>query len=257
MDPKERKVKEFVKNWYSQVARGTSCCSTADNTSLKIIGYSEDEVKNLPTEATSSSCGCGNPVGLSELKSGETVLDLGSGGGMDCFLAAEKVGLKGKVIGVDFSEEMVKLAQKNAVEVNAKNVEFRLGDIENLPIEDETIDVIMSNCVINLALDKQRVFNEAYRVLKPGGRIVISDIVAENKLPEWLQKSLEAYAACIGGALEEKEYIERIKHAGFTNVEVASKRKVKILKKEETSLSEIQHSVYHIDVMAVKPFDKN
>jgi len=257
MDSKEREIKEFVKNWYSQVARGESCCPTADAASLRKIGYSEDEIKNLPTTVTSASCGCGNPVGLADLREGETVLDLGSGGGIDCLLAAEKVGPKGKVIGVDMSEEMIKLAKKNAEKMKVKNVEFRLGDMETLPVEDETIDAIISNCVINLAPDKQRVFNEAHRVLKPGGRVMISDIVTEKQLPKWLQKSLEAYAACVGGALKEKEYIEKIKQAGFRNVEVVSKRKARILKKEGESLNEVQHSVCHIDVRAVKASTRN
>jgi len=256
MDPKEREIKEFVKNWYSQVARGESCCPTADISSLKKIGYSEDKIQNLPTTVTGASCGCGNPVGLADLKEGETVLDLGAGGGIDCFLAAEKVGPKGKVIGVDLSEEMIKLARENVEKMNVKNVEFRLGDMESLPVEDETVDVIISNCVINLAPDKQKVFNEAYRALKPGGRIMISDIVTEKQLPKWLQKSLEAHAACVGGALKEKDYIEKIKQAGFKNIEVVSKRKAKILKKEGESLSEIQHSICHIDLRAEKTTHK-
>jgi len=257
MDSKERRIKEFVKDWYSQVAKGESCCPTADAESLRMIGYSEDSIKNLPTTVTGASCGCGNPIGLAELEIGETVLDLGSGGGIDCLLAAEKVGPKGKVIGVDLSEEMIKLAKKNAQKMKMKNVEFRLGDMENMPVEDKTIDVIISNCVINLAPNKQRVFEEAYRVLKPKGRMMISDIVTEGQLPEWLQKSLEAYAACVGGALEEQEYIEKIKQAGFKNVEVVSKRKVQILKKDEASLTEVQHSIYHIDIRAVKTTVKN
>ena len=252
MKPKKEEIKEFVKNWYSQVATGESCCPTADADSLKMIGYSEDEIKSLPNTVAGASCGCGNPVSLADPKTGETVLDVGSGGGIDCFLSAEKVGPKGKVIGVDFSEEMVKLAKINAQKMNVKNVEFRLGDMENLPVEDGSVDVIISNCVINLAPDKQRVFNEVYRVLKPNGRMTVSDIVTEKELPEWLQNKLEAYAACVGGALREQEYVEKIKQAGFRSVEVVSKRKVKILKKEDTSLSEVEHSVYHVDVRAVK-----
>jgi len=253
MNSKDQQIKEFVKNWYSQVAKGEFCCPTADAASLKTIGYSEDEIKNLPTTVTGASCGCGNPAGLADLKEGETVLDLGAGGGIDCLLAAEKVGPKGKVIGVDLSEEMIKLAKKNAEKMKVKNVEFRLGDMENLPVEDETIDVVISNCVINLAPDKQRVFNEAYRVLKPEGRMTISDIVTEKQLPKWLQKSLEAYASCVGGALKEREYIEKIRQAGFKEVEIVSKRKAKILKKKGKSLTETQHSIYHIDVKAQKP----
>jgi arsenite methyltransferase len=251
-DMKKQEIKEFVKNWYSQVARGESCCSKADVTALKEVGYSENDIKNLPTTAIDASCGCGNPVGLTSLKQGETVLDIGSGGGIDCFLAAEKVGPKGKVIGVDLSEEMIKLADKNAKKVNLKNVEFRLGDMENLPLENESVDVIISNCVINLASDKQKVFNEAYRVLRNGGRMIVSDIVTEKKLPRWLQNSLEAQAACVGGALTEKEYIGKIQKAGFRGVEIFSKRKARIFKKKGDSLSEISHSVYHTDIRAVK-----
>lgn len=252
----KQEIKEFVKNWYSQVAKGESCCSNTNIASLKTIGYSDEEIKNLPTTVTGTSCGCGNPVGLTDLRVGETVLDIGAGGGIDCFLAAEKVGPKGKVIGIDLSEEMIKLAKKNAEKMNHKNVEFKLGDMENLPVENETIDVIISNCVINLAPDKQKVFNEAHRALKLGGRMMISDIVTDKQLPKWLQKSLEAHAACVGGALREQDYIEKIKQAGFKDVAVVSKRKLKILRKEGESLSEIEHSVYHIDVRAVKAFDK-
>lgn len=251
-DSKEQKVKEFVKNWYSQVAKGELCCQTAETASLEKIGYSEEELKNLPNTVVGASCGCGNPIGLAEFKLGETVLDVGSGAGIDCFLAAKRVGQKGKVIGIDLSKEMLRLAKKNAARINVKNVEFRLGDMENLPIENESIDAIVSNCVFNLAPNKQKAFNEAYRVLKPGGRMVISDIVTEKKLLKHLQKSLEAHAACIGGALTEQEYIRKIENAGFADIEVISKRKGKILKKKGASLSEIRHSVYHIDVRAIK-----
>jgi ubiquinone/menaquinone biosynthesis C-methylase UbiE len=252
MNPKEQEIKKFIKEWYTQIAKGNSCCHISETESLKVIGYSENQIEKIPESVIKSSCGCGNPILLAELKEGETVLDIGAGGGIDCFLAAEKVGSKGKVIGIDLSEEMVKLAKEHAEKIGAKNVVFQQGDMENLPVENETIDVTISNCVINLALDKQKVFNEAYRVLKHGGRIVISDIVTEKKLPKWLEKNLEAYAACVGGALKEQEYIQKMQQAGFKNVEILRKRKVQILRKKGTELSEIPHCVYHIDVKAVK-----
>ncbi|MEM3531507.1 MAG: arsenite methyltransferase [Candidatus Methanomethyliaceae archaeon] len=166
--------------------------------------------------------GCGNPVALASIKEGETVLDLGSGGGIDVFLAAKKVGTKGKVIGVDMTEEMINKARDVASKYGYNNVEFRLGEIENLPIESESVDVIISNCVINLSPDKERVFREAYRVLKPGGRIMISDLVTEGELPETLKKSFDAWANCVAGALEKNDYLGVIRKAGFKNVKIVS-----------------------------------
>ena len=168
--------------------------------------------------------GCGNPTALADLKEGETVLDLGSGGGIDAFLAAKRVGVTGRVIGVDMTEEMIELANKNKKKMNAKNVEFRLGEIEDLPVEDGSVDVIMSNCVINLSPDKERVFREAYRVLKPGGRMMISDIVTKGELPADVRRDLELWAGCMAGALEESEYLQKIRNAGFREVEVVSKQ---------------------------------
>ena len=166
--------------------------------------------------------GCGNPTALAELKEGETVMDLGSGGGIDVFLAARKVGEKGKVIGVDMTPEMLQRARENAKKGNYNNVEFRLGEIENLPAANDSVDVIISNCVINLSPDKSAVFKEIYRVLKPDGRILISDLVTEGELPEEIRKSFPAWAECIAGALEKKEYLDIIKKAGFRNVTVVS-----------------------------------
>jgi SAM-dependent methyltransferase len=225
MEAKE--VKEFVKKRYGEIAEnGASCCPScscglsATEIALQ-IGYSKEDLNSIP-EVSSMGLGCGNPVALAGLKEGETVLDLGSGGGIDVFLAAKKVGLKGRVIGVDMTEEMVNKAKAIASKYNYENVEFKLGEIENLPIEDETVDVIISNCVINLAPDKEKVFQEAYRVLKTNGRILISDLVTEEELPIEVRKSFKAWAGCIAGALEKKQYLETIKKAGFKDVKIAS-----------------------------------
>ena len=196
------------------------------------IGYSNEDLRNVP-EASNMGLGCGNPVALAALKEGETVLDLGSGGGIDVFLAAKRVGHKGKVIGVDMTEEMIKRAKSTAKKYGYTNTEFRLGEIENLPVEDNSVDVIISNCVINLSIDKEKVFREAYRVLKLGGKIMISDLVTEGELPEEIKKSFDAWAGCIAGALEKNEYLETIKKAGFKKVKVASESSYDIDVSEE------------------------
>jgi SAM-dependent methyltransferase len=230
MAKKTEKIKQHVKKRYAELAKGTSCCnvSTCCYPSLKtsfakIIGYSEEELKGLPDSVLRTLAGCGNPTALASLKEGEVVLDLGSGGGIDAFLAAKKVGAKGRVIGVDMTEEMVQLAKENAEKMKVENVEFRLGEIENLPVEDETVDVIISNCVINLSPDKDKVFSEAFRVLKPGGRMLISDIVTRGELPNEIRENLEMWAACVAGALDEKDYLQKIMNAGFEKVEVVAK----------------------------------
>jgi ubiquinone/menaquinone biosynthesis C-methylase UbiE len=183
------------------------------------IGYSEEEIKGVP-EGSNLGLGCGNPVALASLREGEAVLDLGSGAGFDCFLAANKVGEKGKVIGVDMTREMVEKAKENAKKSNYRNVEFRLGDIEKLPAGDGSIDVVMSNCVINLSPDKGKVFKESFRVLKPGGRLTISDIVLLKELPKFIKESMEAYIGCVSGAIIKSEYLEKIEAAGFRDVRV-------------------------------------
>ena len=185
----------------------------------KKIGYAEEELRSVP-EGANLGLGCGNPVVLASLKKGETVLDLGSGAGLDCFLAANKVGEKGRVIGVDMTPEMVDKARENATESSYKNVEFRLGEIENLPVADNTVDVIISNCVINLSPNKGRVFKEAFRALKPGGRLMVSDIVLLKELPEVIKKSVKAYIGCLSGAIMKDKYIETIKKAGFQEVKI-------------------------------------
>jgi len=230
MAKKNEKIKQHVKKHYAELAKGTSCCdvstccgSSSKTSFAKIIGYSDEELESLPDSVVGTVAGCGNPTAMADLKEGEVVLDLGSGGGIDAFLAAKKVGSKGNVIGVDMTEEMVQLAKENAEKMKAENVEFRLGEIENLPLEDEMVDVIISNCVINLSPDKDKVFREAFRVLKPGGRLLISDIVTQGELPKEIRENLEMWAACVAGALDEKDYIQKIMDAGFEKVEVIAK----------------------------------
>jgi len=230
MAKKNEKIKQHVKKHYAELAKGTSCCDVStccgpsSRTSYaKMIDYSDEELKGLPDSVIGTVAGCGNPTALAGLREGEVVLDLGSGGGIDAFLAAKKVGSKGKVIGVDMTEEMIQLAKKNAEKMKADNVEFRLGELENLPVEDGTVDVIVSNCVINLSPDKDKVFSEAFRVLKPGGRMLISDIVTKGELPSEIRENLEMWAACVAGALDEKVYLQKIMNAGFEKVEVVAK----------------------------------
>jgi len=222
---KEKEIKDFIKDRYSKIAVGEesycSCCSGVDLVieQAKSAGYSLKDLKSIPEDAV-FGLGCGNPTALAELKEGETVLDLGSGGGIDEFLAANKVGDSGKVIGVDMTEEMIGTATKNAEEGKYKNVEFKLGEIENLPIENDFIDVIISNCVINLTPDKLAAYKEAFRVLKHRGRILVSDLVIESKIPEDIRRSFQAWSDCIAGAMEKQSYLDTIKDAGFSDVEI-------------------------------------
>jgi len=224
----DEEIKDWVRERYAVVARGGSCCGpsraaiSSGRELAKAVGYS-DELEAMPESVTESFTGCGNPVALASLKEGEVVLDLGSGAGLDVFLAAERVGRTGKVIGLDMTPEMIQKANENAAELGVKNVEFRFGDIEDMPIGDESIDVIISNCVINLAPDKSKVFREAHRVLKPGGRLMVSDIVTEGELPQELREDVEAWAGCIAGALSEKDYLHSIRRVGFVDVTVVSK----------------------------------
>lgn len=224
-------IKEYVKNRYSEhaIKAQSSCtcgCSIAccGPTKIQEIGYELEELLEIPETAVLVAAGCGNPTAIADLKKGEIVLDLGSGGGIDAILAAKKVGSKGKVIGVDMTEEMIKVARKNAEETGLENLEFRLGDIEELPVCENSVDVIISNCVINLAPDKDKVFQEAFRVLKTGGRIVVSDIVTETRLPEHIRKNLDSWAGCVGGAIEHRVYMDKLKNAGFTEVQMLARR---------------------------------
>ena len=218
---KEEKIKKLVRNRYAKVAKtngscsasNISCCSHPTNEQVsKMIGYSKDEMDAVP-EGSNLGLGCGNPTALASLKEGERVLDLGSGAGFDCFLAAKKVGEQGKVIGVDMTPEMLDKARANGKKGKYTNVEFRLGEIENLPVADNSVDVIISNCVINLSPNKKRVFEEAFRVLAPKGRLMVSDIVLLKQLPESIQKNVEAYAGCISGAEMKDNYLELMRKA--------------------------------------------
>ena len=204
-------------------ASDDACCgsetSEDDAKIVQIAGlYAKEDVADLPATVTDVSFGCGNPTAIAALQPGEVVLDLGSGGGIDCFLAAKMVGPTGRVFGVDMTGEMIALARKNAGKVGATNVEFRLGEIEHLPIEAGTVDVIISNCVINLSPDKPQVFREAFRVLRPGGRLQVSDVVWTKPVPDSVKDDLEKWAGCIAGALVESDYLGHIATAGFSDI---------------------------------------
>jgi SAM-dependent methyltransferase len=235
----KEKVKKVVRDEYASIVKqGSSCCGpTNQNISSgnklssccgpdtpakdvsKVVGYSDEELGALP-EGANLGLGCGNPVALASLNEGDTYLDLGSGAGIDCFLAAQKVGKTGKVIGIDMTPEMIDTARANAKKGDYGNVEFRLGEIEHLPVADNTVDVITSNCVINLSPDKKAVFEEAMRVLKPGGKIMISDIVLLKELPQAILDSIEAYVGCISGAMLKDEYLGIVKDVGFEEVKI-------------------------------------
>ena len=225
----DEKIKKAVREGYAKIARqDSSCCGSADSCCgsadmaediSRKVGYTEEELKAVP-EGANLGLGCGNPVALASLKEGETVLDLGSGAGFDCFLAADRVGEEGRVIGVDMTREMIEKARENARKGNYEKVDFRLGEIENIPVGDNSVDIVISNCVINLSLDKERVFKEAFRVLKPGGRIMISDIVLLKELPGFIKDSIEGYIGCLSGAVMKEEYIELITNAGFHDVKI-------------------------------------
>ncbi len=221
---KSSEIKKVVRNAYGKIAKGgdgcgCGTCGPDTKTFAKSIGYTEDELRTIPDEAN-LALSCGNPTALAGLKKDEVVLDLGSGAGFDCFLAASKVGPLGKVIGVDMTPEMIEKARENAERNGVKNVEFRLGEIENLPVADNSVDVVISNCVINLSADKPRVFQEIRRVLKPGGRLAISDIALKKKLPEKVRQSLEAYVGCVGGAMVIDEYRKTVEDSGIKDVKL-------------------------------------
>jgi arsenite methyltransferase len=231
-------MRKKVQEKYGQIAAASgSCCGPAksgccgDAPSAEelsaSVGYTPAELAAIP-EGANLGLGCGNPVALASLQPGETVLDLGSGGGIDCFLAARKVGPQGWVIGVDMTPEMIHLARENAGKSGLKNVEFRLGEIESLPVADGTIDAVISNCVINLSADKEQVFREIYRALKPGGRMMISDIVLDGDLPGRIKESVAAYTGCIGGALKRADYLAAMTKAGFTRVEIVAETPVPV-----------------------------
>ncbi len=225
----QERIKEAVREYYAQAACADAqccapepCCGTSQSVAER-LGYSVQELSCLPPDVASSSMGCGNPLAFSEIQEGEVVLDLGSGSGLDVLLAAQRVGETGKVIGLDMTPEMIERAGTNAERAGVGHLaEFRLGEMEYMPVDDESVDLIISNCVVNLSPDKAKVFQEAYRVLKPGGRMLISDIVASN-LPEALRDDVSAWAGCLAGALEESEYVSVIRNAGFEDVAVVDR----------------------------------
>jgi arsenite methyltransferase len=254
----EKEIKQAVREQYSQIAEQTeqSCCSSdscscgcgSDPAAEAILaGYTQEELAQIPQESV-LGLGCGNPAAYAGLKPGETVLDLGSGAGIDIFLASIKVGPTGIAIGVDMTPAMVKKANALAKNKEYKNVEFRLGEIENLPVADNSVDTIMSNCVINLAPDKSKVFKEAFRVLKPTGKMVISDIVSEKPLPVVMQNDANAWSACISGALPKEEYLDKIAKAGFATREVIAEREFFI----ETGKDNEMQRMFSITVKAEK-----
>lgn len=220
-------IHKQVRSTYGEIARqggcgcGIGCCNTGrtvESVTLD-LGYSESDLEAVP-EGANLGLGCGNPVALASLREGEVVLDLGSGAGFDCFLAAERVGPSGRVIGIDMTPDMLDRARENAKKGGRTNVEFRLGEIEHLPVADNSVDVVISNCVINLSPDKPQVFREAFRVLRPGGRLMVSDIVLAAPLPEALAGSALLYNSCVAGALVREEYLGNIAAAGFTEITV-------------------------------------
>ena len=274
---KEAEIKKKVREGYAKIAKKesscctpvSSCCGSADlaQTISKNIGYTDEELESIP-EGANLGLGCGNPVALASLAEGETVLDLGSGAGFDCFLAANKVGRRGKVIGVDMTPEMIEKARENAQKDNCQNVEFRLGEIENIPAADNSVDVVISNCVINLSPDKSRVFQEAFRVLKLGGRLMVSDIVLLKEPPEFIRDSITAYVGCISGAMVKDDYIEAIKKAGFREVRImdetffpieyiandpTAKAIINKMNIPSEEIKDIANSVLSIKVQGIKP----
>ncbi len=275
MDKEE--IKKVVRKGYGKIAKqsssccvpANSCCGNTDPAQAisKTIGYSEEELKAVP-EGANLGLGCGNPIALASLKEGETVLDLGSGAGFDCFLAANQVGKTGKVIGVDMTAEMLDRARENARKGNFDNVEFRLGEIENLPVGDNQVDVIISNCVINLSPNKKRVFQEAFRALTPGGRLMVSDIVLLKELPVEIKNSVAAYVGCVAGAITKKEYLEAIQAAGFKETKIVgettfpteflandptAREVAKNLKLSRGKAKDLASAVVSIKVSAIKP----
>ncbi|HOT07053.1 MAG TPA: arsenite methyltransferase [Methanotrichaceae archaeon] len=272
---KERELKRAVRNGYAQIAKKAgSCCSSQspcceagslDEMSRK-VGYSEEQLLSAPAESN-LGLGCGNPVALASIREGEVVLDLGSGAGLDCFLASRAVGPSGEVIGVDMTSEMVERAKANARQGGYRNVDFRQGELENLPVADGFVDLVISNCVINLVPNKLRVFAEAFRVLKPGGRLMVSDIVLGRELPEFVRNSTGAYISCLAGAVLKADYLSAIRDAGFEQVQVLDESEfpvdcllsssagqaIEMTALSPAQIAEVKGAVSSVKVSAVKP----
>ncbi|MFF2176170.1 arsenite methyltransferase [Lysinibacillus sp. NPDC058147] len=235
----------------------SSCCNPDDNQNISIeeisqkMGYTKEELTSIP-DGANMGLSCGNPQAIADLKHGETVVDLGSGGGFDCFLAAPKVGKEGQVIGIDMTPEMISKARRNAEKPGFENVEFRLGEIEHMPVADHTADIIISNCVINLSPNKQQVFKEAYRILKTGGRLAISDVVLTAALPESYLSDMNLYSGCISGAISIEEYEALLKNAGFTNISIVPKDDSKEFIREWEPNYDLENYIVSAIIQAVK-----
>jgi len=273
---KEKEIKRAVREGYARIAKqatsyyaSRSCggCADISEEICKKLGYSEEEIQAAPPESN-LGLGCGNPVALASLNEGEIVLDMGAGAGFDCFLASARVGSSGKIIGVDITSEMVDKARANARKGGYSNIDFRQGDLENMPVADNYVDVVISNCVINLVPNKKMVFKEAFRVLKPGGRLAVSDVVLQKELPEFVKRSTEAYIGCLAGAIMKEEYLEIIRKVGFQDVKVVAESSFPIesliCEKAGSSIidmpkisaeqqRDVSDSILSIKVSAVKP----
>ena len=256
-------VRAAVRDQYASAARASSascsatpgCCSPNADASLQ-LGYSEADLAAVP-EGANMGLGCGNPQAIAALKPGETVLDLGAGGGFDCFLAAKQVGESGRVLGVDMTPDMLSKARANAIKLGTTNVEFRLGEIEHLPVADNSIDVILSNCVINLSPDKGAVFQDAFRVLKPGGRLAISDVVTTAELPEALANDMAAFTACVSGAASVGTVTELLAGAGFSDIRVAVKEESRVFMADWIPGSGLENYVASATIEARKPYKRS
>ena len=273
---KEKEIKRAVREGYARIAKqatsyyaSRSGCGCADISEeiCKKLGYSEEEIQAVPPESN-LGLGCGNPVALASLNEGEIVLDMGAGAGFDCFLASTRVGSSGKIIGVDITSEMVDKARANARKGGYSNIDFRQGDLENMPVADSYVDVVISNCVINLIPNKNMVFREAFRVLKPGGRLAVSDVVLTKELPEFVKRSSKAYIGCLAGAIMKDEYLKIIKSVGFSEInvvaessfpvesllcETAGSAVIEMPRISAEQQKEVADSVLSIKVNAIKP----
>jgi arsenite methyltransferase len=275
-----KQIKDNVRQRYGEVAanvaaqtnpasccrpsQAAGCCGSSQASNATRL-YDADEIAGLPDSVTDASLGCGDPLAIASLRPGEVVLDLGAGGGIDCFLAAQRVGPTGRVIGLDMTPEMVRLARRNARKMGVTNVDFRWAEMEEMPLPDASVDVIISNCVINLSPDKDAVFAEAFRVLRPGGRLAVSDIVTYGELPAFVRDSPEAWAGCVAGALDERDYLDKIRAAGFTDVTVTARNYAEVdalagspevrqaLGDVRLDASHLQGKIASVKVMARKP----
>jgi len=268
MDQKQAdEIRQNVRESYSQVAESSnsgdscgtesSCCGVSDDAAINALvstrlGYSDNDLKNVP-EGADMGLGCGNPRAIAGIQSGETILDLGSGGGFDCFLAASETGESGQVIGIDMTPTMISKARNNAVKGKYHHVEFRLGEIEHMPVANDSVDVIISNCVINLSPDKQQVFSEAFRVLKPGGRLAISDVVASTELPDEIRDDLALYSGCMAGASQISELQTILENNGFEQINIAPKDESKDFIKDWAPGRGVEDYVLSATIEAVKP----